>query len=74
MSRPVNTRPAAVGVIGAGHILDQYIKGLRQLPELALVRLADLDPSLARARAKEFGVPAAGRCRICWPTTRLMSS
>jgi predicted dehydrogenase len=56
----MSTSQATVGIIGAGHILGPYIEGLRQLPELALMRLADIDPSLAQARAKEFGIPAAG--------------
>jgi predicted dehydrogenase len=56
----VSTEQANVGIIGAGNILRQYVDGLRQLPELVLVRLADIDASIAHARAEEFGVPSAG--------------
>jgi predicted dehydrogenase len=51
--------PVGIGVIGAGVISGQYLSNLVTFPDLAVRGVADLDPERAKARAAEFGVPAA---------------
>ncbi|SDO72075.1 Predicted dehydrogenase [Nakamurella panacisegetis] len=52
--------PLAVGVIGAGKISEQYLANMATYPDLDVRFVADLYPDLARSRAQEFGVAAAG--------------
>jgi len=47
-----------VGLLGGGHIADQYIAGMRQFEELELVAVADRDVDVTRARAAEWNLRA----------------
>ncbi|MFG3289115.1 Gfo/Idh/MocA family protein [Streptomyces sp. NPDC048179] len=49
-----------IGILGAGNIFGRYVEGLRTVPELEVVRVADVDPARARAAAAEHAVPAWG--------------
>ena len=57
-SAPENTR-VAVGIIGCGNILPQYVKGIRAFQILDLVACADLMPDRAQAAAAEWQIPHA---------------
>lgn len=48
-----------IGVIGCGNISPQYFKGAKLYEEIEIVACADIDLTVARARAEEFGVPRA---------------
>lgn len=48
-----------VGVIGCGNISPQYFKGAKLYREIEMVACADINESVAKARAEEFGVPRA---------------
>ncbi|MGI5237776.1 Gfo/Idh/MocA family protein [Dactylosporangium sp. CA-139066] len=43
--------PLSVGLVGAGKISQQYVTTLARLPQVALTRVADLDPARALALA-----------------------
>ena len=47
-----------VAVIGAGHIAQQHLGALREIPEANVVGVCDLSPSMAMAASEKFGVPA----------------
>jgi predicted dehydrogenase len=47
-----------IGIIGAGNIFDQYIKGCRQFSVLNPVAVADLDLARAQQRADQYGITA----------------
>ncbi|MER5789272.1 Gfo/Idh/MocA family oxidoreductase [Streptomyces sp. NPDC001980] len=49
-----------IGILGAGNIFGRYVEGLRTIPELEVVRVADVDTARARAAAAEYAVPAWG--------------
>jgi len=54
------TSPLRVGLIGAGHISGHYLRAARFFQqELEVVVCADLDPAVAKARAREFGIAFA---------------
>jgi len=46
-----------IGIVGAGNILGQYVKGCRSFPFLDLAACADIDHARALARAAEFDIP-----------------
>jgi predicted dehydrogenase len=46
-----------VGVVGCGNIAPIYLRNLGAFAETRVVAVADLDPTRAEARTKEFGVP-----------------
>lgn len=48
-----------IGVIGCGNISGAYFKGCRRFDFLEIVACADLIPSRAEEKAREFGVPKA---------------
>ncbi|MCC7208974.1 MAG: Gfo/Idh/MocA family oxidoreductase [Anaerolineae bacterium] len=48
-----------VGIIGAGNIFAQYVRGCRMYPILDLAACADLDMERASARAAEHEIPRA---------------
>ncbi|GAA2174544.1 Gfo/Idh/MocA family oxidoreductase [Arthrobacter parietis] len=52
--------PVGVGIIGAGVISKEYLTNLTAFPDVQVHIVADLFPEAARARAEEFGIPAAG--------------
>jgi len=54
------TRRVPVGVIGTGSIFNAYALGLSAIPQLPIVRVADLDGERARAAAEEWNIPAWG--------------
>lgn len=47
-----------VGIIGAGNILAQYVKGCRAFPVLNLIGVADIDIERTKARAEEYNLRA----------------
>jgi len=46
----------AIGIIGCGNISPLYLKGAKYFDNLNYYALSDIDMSLARQRAKEFGI------------------
>ena len=54
------TGPVGIGVIGAGNVSAEYLRNLTSFPDTDVVAIGDQRPEAARARADEFGVPAAG--------------
>lgn len=54
------TGPVGVGIIGAGVISDTYIRNLTTFADTAVVAIGDLRPEVARAKAAEHGLAAAG--------------
>ena len=46
-----------VGIVGCGNISGAYIKGCRDFDILEVAACADLIPSTAEAKAKEYGIP-----------------
>ena len=57
---PSDLAPVRVGVIGTGGISNQYLEKAKSFPILNIARLADLNVDAAKAKAQQFGVPAAG--------------
>jgi predicted dehydrogenase/nucleoside-diphosphate-sugar epimerase len=47
------------GILGAGGISEFHIKGLRRIPGVEIVGIADLDLGRARTLAKRFGLPGS---------------
>ncbi|WP_375294467.1 Gfo/Idh/MocA family protein, partial [Microbacterium sp.] len=45
------TSPLRVGIVGCGHIVEQYLQTLPRLPDVRFVAAADLDPARAQAVA-----------------------
>lgn len=43
-----------VGLLGGGHIADQYVAGMAQFPELELVAITDRDVAVMRSRAVQW--------------------
>jgi predicted dehydrogenase len=58
---PVSRR-LGVGVLGCGHVSDQYFRGCREFDLLHVLACADAEPERARLKAAEHGVP-----RPCTP-------
>jgi predicted dehydrogenase len=52
--------PVAIGIIGAGVISDTYIENLTAFADTTVLAIGDLRPDVARAKAAEHGVGAAG--------------
>jgi predicted dehydrogenase len=53
--RPIETdQPANVGIIGCGAIIAQYLATFRQLRDINLVAVADLDPARAQSVADSY--------------------
>lgn len=48
-----------VGILGCGHVSDQYFEGVSRFEFLSVVACADLDVERARAKAAQHGVPHA---------------
>src|SRR5947209_212630 len=51
--------PTRIGIIGCGRISGQYLWSASQSPQLRVLACADLDLSIAQAKAAEFHVPTA---------------
>ena len=51
--------PVKLGILGAGVISGIYIENARKLSALDLVAVADVNPTAARYRADQYGVPRA---------------
>lgn len=51
--------PVRIGVLGCGAISPAYFSAARKFPILQIEACADLNPEIASARAREFGVPRA---------------
>ncbi|MGW8376734.1 Gfo/Idh/MocA family oxidoreductase [Streptomyces sp. ODS28] len=54
------SRKFTVGILGTGTIFTAYARGLSGIPELPVVRVADLDQDRARAAAEQWSIPAWG--------------
>src|SRR4051812_36523336 len=52
--------PVGIGIVGAGNISSEYLRNLTAFPDTRVVAIGDLLPEVARARAAEFKVAAAG--------------
>lgn len=48
-----------VGILGCGHVSDQYFEGISRFDFLNVVACADLDPERAESKAAQHGVPHA---------------
>ena len=60
MSPASQHRPVGVGVIGCGHISNQYLANLTKFPDVTVVVCADLDAGRAKAQAAAYDVPEWG--------------
>ncbi len=49
-----------VGILGCGHVSDQYFEGISRSELLEIVACADIDPARAEAKAAQHGVPRSG--------------
>jgi predicted dehydrogenase len=49
--------PVRIGVIGCGAISGAYLGMAKSFPNVKILACADLDPSRAKAKAKEFAIP-----------------
>ncbi len=47
-----------IGIIGCGNISAAYLSAAKHFPILDIRGVADIDPSRAKARSAEFGIPA----------------
>lgn len=54
------TGPVGVGIIGAGVISNTYIENLTSFADTEVLAIGDLFPEVAKAKAAEHGIPAAG--------------
>jgi len=54
------TGPVGVGIIGAGVISNTYLDNLNSFPDVEVLAVGDLYPEVAKAKAEEKGVAAAG--------------
>lgn len=52
--------PVGVAVVGCGNVSHQYLPQLTEFPDLRVVACADLDLTVAKERAGEYGIPVAG--------------
>jgi predicted dehydrogenase len=52
-------RPLAVGILGCGHVSDQYLRGCSLFEGLRLEACADLEVERARRKADSYGIPKA---------------
>lgn len=52
-------RPTRVALVGTGYIADTHLAALREVPEVEVVALCDVDLERARSAARRHGVPAA---------------
>lgn len=50
-------KPVGIGIIGCGNISGAYLRAAKGFPILAIRAVADIDPSAAEARGREFSVP-----------------
>ena len=55
----MDLRPLAVGILGCGHVSDQYLRGCSLFAGLRLEACADLDVERARRKADQYGIPKA---------------
>jgi predicted dehydrogenase len=56
---PVDTERVNVGVLGCGHVADQYLRNCARFDSLRLVACADVDLERAQRKAAEHAVPHA---------------
>jgi predicted dehydrogenase len=54
------TGPVGVGIIGAGVISDTYLDNLNSFPDVEVLAVGDLYPEVAKAKAEQKNVAAAG--------------
>ena len=52
--------PVGIGIIGAGVISETYLRNLTSFADTKVVAIGDLWPEIARAKASEHGLAAAG--------------
>src|SRR5262245_26854616 len=51
--------PIKVGILGCGHVSDQYLRGCARFEALQLVACADVDLARAEQKAQEHGLVKA---------------
>src|SRR6478752_4541313 len=51
-------RPVGIGIIGCGNISSAYLSASKHFPGLGVRAVADIDPTIAKSRGVQFGVPA----------------
>ena len=56
--------PVGIGLIGAGVISDTYLRNLTSFPDTRVLAIGDVRPEVARAKAVEHGVAAAGEVDV----------
>ena len=56
------SEPVAVGIVGCGHVSDQYLHGMALFDVLRLHACADLDEARASRKAAEHGIE-----KVCSP-------
>jgi predicted dehydrogenase len=49
-----------IGIVGAGNISSEYLRNLTRFPDTDVLAIGDALPDVARAKAEEHGVGAAG--------------
>jgi len=52
--------PVGIGVVGAGNISSEYLANLTRFPDTDVLAIGDVLPEVARAKAEEHGIAAAG--------------
>jgi predicted dehydrogenase len=55
----VDVQPVGVGILGCGHVSDQYLRGCSRFDVLRVVACADVDAARAEEKAAHHGVPRA---------------
>lgn len=59
-----SSRPARVGIVGAGYISTEYLRTLNSSTDVQVCFVADRHVERAGARAEEFGIPASGSYEV----------
>lgn len=57
IDRPFGPSPLHVGIVGAGMISDVHVRGLRRIPGVSVVGIADADRRRAQAKGQALGIP-----------------
>lgn len=55
----MDVQPVGVGILGCGHVSDQYFRGCAHFKALRLLACADLEIARAEEKAAQHGVPRA---------------
>ena len=66
---PRAMEPVAIGILGCGHVSDQYLRGCSLFDGLRLDACADIDVERARRKADQYGIP-----KPCSPSDLLVDA